>query len=265
MNQPDTLDHLWEEVRQHLEQIIGRPNIERWFQAVRLLSVKEGVYLLEASHPYARDWIQANYMEILEKTLRSRLGHDISVSITEPSTTLEVLESRNIQAKVASGNLIDWYRFESFVVGPSNQLAHAAAVAVSNAPGNRYNPLFFYGGVGLGKTHLINAIGHRILEKFRTSRCILFLQKVMNELVNSIRTDRIEQFREKYRQVHVLLLDDVQFLVGKERTQEELFHTFNTLYETKRQIVLTSDRFPRIFNSSTSGYVLGSNGGLSPT
>ncbi|MDY7017866.1 MAG: chromosomal replication initiator protein DnaA [Nitrospirota bacterium] len=246
MNQPDTLDHLWEEVRQHLDQIIGGPNVERWFQAVRLLSVKEGVYLLEASHPYARDWIQANYLEILEKTLRSRLGHDISISITEPSTTLEVLESRNVQAKVASGNLIDWYRFESFVVGPSNQLAHAAAVAVSNAPGNRYNPLFFYGGVGLGKTHLINAIGHRIFEKFRNFKVyFISAERFMNELVNSIRTDRIEQFREKYRQVHVLLLDDVQFLVGKERTQEELFHTFNTLYETKRQIVLTSDRFPK--------------------
>jgi chromosomal replication initiator protein len=246
MNQPDTLDHLWGEVRQHLEPIIGGPNIERWFQAVRLLSVKEGVYLLEASHPYARDWIQANYLEILEKALRSKLGHDISVSITEPSTTLEVLESRNVQAKVASGNLIDWYRFESFVVGPSNQLAHAAAVAVSNAPGNRYNPLFFYGGVGLGKTHLINAIGHRILEKFKNFKVyFISAERFMNELVNSIRTDRIEQFREKYRRVHVLLLDDVQFLVGKERTQEELFHTFNTLYETKRQIVLTSDRFPK--------------------
>ncbi len=221
MNQPDTLDHLWEEVRQHLDQIIGGPNVERWFQAVRLLAVKEGVYLLEASHPYARDWIQANYLEILEKTLRSRLGHDISISITEPSTTLEVLESRNVQAKVASGNLIDWYRFESFVVGPSNQLAHAAAVAVSNAPGNRYNPLFFYGGVGLGKTHLINAIGHRILEKFKNFKVyFISAERFMNELVNSIRTDRIEQFREKYRQVHVLLLDDVQFLVGKERTQE---------------------------------------------
>jgi chromosomal replication initiator protein len=246
MNQPDTLDHLWGEVRQHLEPIIGGPNIERWFQAVRLLSVKEGVYLLEASHPYARDWIQANYLEILEKALRSKLGHDISVSITEPSTTLEVLESRNVQAKVASGNLIDWYRFESFVVGPSNQLAHAAAVAVSNAPGNRYNPLFFYGGVGLGKTHLINAIGHRIFEKFKNFKVyFISAERFMNELVNSIRTDRIEQFREKYRRVHVLLLDDVQFLVGKERTQEELFHTFNTLYETKRQIVLTSDRFPK--------------------
>jgi len=210
------------------------------------LSVKEGVYLLEASHPYARDWIQANYLEILEKALRSKLGHDISVSITEPSTTLEVLESRNVQAKVASGNLIDWYRFESFVVGPSNQLAHAAAVAVSNAPGNRYNPLFFYGGVGLGKTHLINAIGHRIFEKFKNFKVyFISAERFMNELVNSIRTDRIEQFREKYRRVHVLLLDDVQFLVGKERTQEELFHTFNTLYETKRQIVLTSDRFPK--------------------
>ncbi len=210
------------------------------------MSVKEGVYLLEASHPYARDWIQANYLEILEKALRSKLGHDISVSITEPSTTLEVLESRNVQAKVASGNLIDWYRFESFVVGPSNQLAHAAAVAVSNAPGNRYNPLFFYGGVGLGKTHLINAIGHRIFEKFKNFKVyFISAERFMNELVNSIRTDRIEQFREKYRRVHVLLLDDVQFLVGKERTQEELFHTFNTLYETKRQIVLTSDRFPK--------------------
>lgn len=239
-------DHLWAEIRGPLEQAIGGPNLERWFQGTRLLFVKEGLFILEASQPYARDWIQANYLDILETVLRTHLGHDVSVSVTEPSTTHEVYESSHIKAKAPGGNLIDWYRFESFVVGPSNQLAHAAAVAVSNSPGVRYNPLFFYGGVGLGKTHLINAIGHRILQKFLNHRVyFISAERFMNELVNSIRNDRIEQFREKYRQVHVLLLDDVQFLVGKERTQEELFHTFNTLYETRRQIVLTSDRFPK--------------------
>jgi len=146
----------------------------------------------------------------------------------------------------SNNELIEWYTFENFVVGPSNQLAHAAGIAVSNSPGIRYNPLFFYGGVGLGKTHLLNAIGHRISEKFKDYGIhFISAERFMNELVNAIRTDKIERFREKYRRVHVLLLDDVQFLAGKERTQEEIFHTFNTLYETKRQIILTSDRFPK--------------------
>ena len=141
------------------------------------------------------------------------------------------------------------YTFENFVVGSGNQFAHAVAMAVADSPGQRYNPLFIYGGVGLGKTHLLNAIGHRII-KNRTIKdpmkvCYLSAEEFTNELINSIRYERTDQFRKKFRNIDVLLIDDIQFLAGKERTQIEFFHTFNSLYENKKQIVLTSDRFPR--------------------
>jgi chromosomal replication initiator protein len=142
--------------------------------------------------------------------------------------------------------LIPRYTFEDFIVGASNQFAHAAAQAVANQPGERYNPFFIYGGVGLGKTHLANAIGHRILARSPETRlAFLSAESFMNELIGSIRRDLMDKFKERFRNVDVLILDDVQFLAGRERTQEEFFHTFNSLHESRRQIILTSDKFPK--------------------
>jgi len=143
-------------------------------------------------------------------------------------------------------NLIPKYNFDNFVVGASNQFAHAASLAVANQPGEHYNPLFIYGGVGLGKTHLINAIGHRVVEK-RPLLKVFYLssESFMNELIASLRRDRMDEFKTRFRNVDALILDDVQFIAGKERTQEEFFHTFNSLYESHKQIIITSDKFPK--------------------
>jgi chromosomal replication initiator protein len=143
-------------------------------------------------------------------------------------------------------NLIPQYTFEDFVIGASNQFAHAASLAVANQPGETYNPLFIYGGVGLGKTHLVNAIGHRAAAR-RPAAKVLYLssESFMNELIGSIRRDRMDEFKKKFRNIDLLIVDDVQFIGGKERTQEEFFHTFNSLYESHKQIVITADKFPK--------------------
>jgi chromosomal replication initiator protein len=142
--------------------------------------------------------------------------------------------------------LVDKYTFENFVIGASNQFAHAACAAVANQPGEHYNPLFIYGGVGLGKTHLVNAIGHRACANDPQSKIVyLGAETFMNELINSLRRDKMEDFKRKFRSVDILIIDDIQFISGKERTQEEFFHTFNSLYESHKQIVVTSDKFPK--------------------
>jgi len=155
-------------------------------------------------------------------------------------------DEREREKSRRTSNLIPRYTFENFVIGASNQFAHAASMAVANQPGDHYNPLFIYGGVGLGKTHLINAIGHKAVNKFPGSKVFyLSSESFMNELISSLRRDRMDEFKVKFRNVDVLILDDVQFIAGKERTQEEFFHTFNSLYEARKQIVITSDKFPK--------------------
>jgi len=145
----------------------------------------------------------------------------------------------------SNSNLVPKYTFQNFVVGASNQFAHAACVAVANQPGEHYNPLFIYGGVGLGKTHLVNAIGHQSAQRSGLKVVYLSSESFMNELIGSLRRDKMDEFKKKFRNVDILILDDVQFIAGKERTQEEFFHTFNSLYESHKQIVITSDKFPK--------------------
>ena len=208
---------------------------------------------MEVPNKFFRDWLVEHFLGSIHESL-SQLAHrsmKISLSVNQKLQTVSAVpekrterESPRVPTRV--NNLIPKYNFENFVVGASNQFAHAASLAVANQPGEHYNPLFIYGGVGLGKTHLINAIGHRIVEK-RPVLKVLYLssESFMNELIASLRRDKMDEFKIRFRNIDALILDDVQFIAGKERTQEEFFHTFNSLYESHKQIIITSDKFPK--------------------
>ncbi len=218
---------------------------------------------LEVPNRFVLDWVKENYSKMIQEKLSElsavsyRLQFNISDLIREnlpkrkpidPTTPPPVQNSEKIVKKINSAdlNLNRKYTFNEFVAGSSNQFAYAAAMAVANNPATTYNPLFVYGGVGLGKTHLVNAIGNSILKKSPHMRiCYYTSEKFMNELINSLRYNRMDEFRNKFRSMDVLLIDDIQFIAGKERTQEEFFHTFNALYESHKQIIVTSDKFPK--------------------
>ena len=196
-----------------------------------------------------------HYIGQIQEILSALAKHDVkvvfeinekSVDETNPEKTVKRDERDRERLQKSITNLVPKYTFQNFVVGASNQFAHAACVAVANQPGDHYNPLFIYGGVGLGKTHLVNAIGHQAASQ-RSGLKIVYLssESFMNELIGSLRRDKMDEFKKKFRNVDVLILDDVQFIAGKERTQEEFFHTFNSLYESHKQIVITSDKFPK--------------------
>jgi chromosomal replication initiator protein len=201
---------------------------------------------------FFRDWLTEHYLAQIQDILSTLAKHDVKV-------VFEINEKTNRQANAEKGvkreerervqksnsNLVPKYTFQNFVVGASNQFAHAACVAVANQPGEHYNPLFIYGGVGLGKTHLVNAIGHQSAQRSGLKVVYLSSESFMNELIGSLRRDKMDEFKKKFRNVDILILDDVQFIAGKERTQEEFFHTFNSLYESHKQIVITSDKFPK--------------------
>lgn len=245
------MDELWEEALKRLRDQLGKQNFETWIKPIRVRERRGAEIDLDVPNKFFRDWLLEHFLAPLQDAL-SDLAHErikVSVSINQqlqPSGRTEKKAEQEKQKPARVNNLLPKYNFENFVVGASNQFAHAASLAVANQPGEHYNPLFIYGGVGLGKTHLINAIGHRIVEK-RPGLKVFYLssESFMNELIASLRRDRMDEFKSRFRNVDVLILDDVQFIAGKERTQEEFFHTFNSLYESHKQIVTTSDRFPK--------------------
>ncbi len=209
--------------------------------------------ILEAPSERFTEVIRGRYLKLLESTLADVSGGDLQqLTLTVQSTPQGELFPAPPQSPRASKSdarraaLLPKYTFSSFVVGASNQFAHAASMAVASQPAAHYNPLFIYGGVGLGKTHLVNAIGHEVLDRNEGAR-VLYLssESFMNELIAALRRDRMDEFKNRFRRIDILILDDVQFLAGRERTQEEFFHTFNSLYEGHHQIVLTSDKFPK--------------------
>jgi chromosomal replication initiator protein len=231
----------WDRLRRKLEQQLDPDEFATWFSPLR--ARQDGPHRLLLLAPDAR------FLHTLEESYRPAVDRAIA-GLEGPA--MEVLFSLEEPAPAggaapAAGSRFDpRYVFGTFVVGPSNQFAHAAARAVAESPSHSYNPLFLYGGVGLGKTHLLHAIGHEILKK-RPPLKVMYLaaEQFVNELINSIRFDRMPAFRERYRTIDVLLIDDIQFLANKERTQEEFFHTFNTLYTSQKQIILSSDASPR--------------------
>ena len=258
---------LWKSVLSRLEPRLDPHTFNTWLRPTALAWQDESALHVLVPNEVFRDWLRDNYSDLIRAALAELTGSPLAVEFTtggnsppqelaRPSVHSTAADPLTDVAAVAalpfeesgpiSGPLNSKYTFESFVVGASNQLANAAARAVAESPSRSYNPLFLYGGVGLGKTHLLHAIGHKILEDTPDVRLVyISSERFMNELINSIRYDRTFEFREKYRNIDVLLMDDIQFLAGKERTQEEFFHTFNALYDAQRQIVLTSDSPPK--------------------
>ena len=268
MQQVDLLSSILSAVSKRVNQ----HSFNTWFQPISLATKEGPTICLTVPSEMFRDWIINNYFDVLEESLLELglTGCRISFAIHEPAPVSGGVGTGNFQAAGAKlapaayqdqslpgvARFIDLepvelrlnakYTFDTFVVGSSNQFAHAAAQAVADMPSKTYNPLYIYGGVGLGKTHLMHAIGHLIKSRNPNTRLTyLSSERFMNELINAIRYDKTITFREKYRNIDVLLMDDIQFLAGKERTQEEFFHTFNALYDAQKQIVISSDCPPK--------------------
>ena len=249
------LEQLWNNVLSQVEQKISKPSFETWLKLTKLLSYAGSHVTIAAPNSFARDWLENHYVHLITGILTELTGEDLLIKFVvqkdQDSDDFE-LPAPKIQAKAADhhdispGMLNPKYTFDTFVIGSGNRFAHAASLAVAEAPAKAYNPFFIYGGVGLGKTHLMHAIGHYVLEQNPNAKVVyLSSEKFTNEFINSIRDNKAIDFRNKYRNVDVLLIDDIQFLAGKESTQEEFFHTFNTLHEESKQIVISSDRPPK--------------------
>ena len=237
------------EIKESLKERLGLHNFDTWIKPLQLTEVNDTAVTLGVPSPLFRDWLTNNYLEAIKEEFSRLYNRSMGVILwvnpplrSEGETTAPV---RNLR-EAESSTLIPRYTFENFVVGTSNQFAHAACLAVANKPADHYNPLFIYGGVGLGKTHLVNAVGHLLLERNPRQKVIYTtFEAFMNRLIGSLRRDRMNEFKSHFRSIDVLILDDIQFIAGKERTQEEFFHTFNSLYEYHKQIIITSDRFPK--------------------
>jgi len=244
------LEALWSRMLAVLEGQVPESALESWLRPCRLLAVDGNRLRVGAPDKFSRDWIGAHHVDAIQGAARTVLGGDPQVSIemeagpAGPECSSPI--SRERIPAAAPDDLTPRYTFESFVVGSSNQFAQAACQAVAELPGKAYSPLFLYGGVGLGKTHLLHAVGHE-MARLHPSLRLLYLssERFTNELINAIRYDRTGEFRAKYRTIDLLLIDDIQFMAGKERTQEEFFHTFNDLYEGHKQIVVSSDSTPK--------------------
>src|SRR5216684_4073650 len=241
------LDSLWTRLLTALEGRIPETAIESWLRPCRVIAMDGDVIRVAAPNKYSRDWLVQHYTETIQSAARTVLGGNPVVSIEidrEPERAPAPV--RELPAVPQSNGLSPRYTFESFVIGNSNQFAQAACQAVAELPSKAYNPLFIYGGVGLGKTHLLHAVGHEISRLYPSLRLLyLSTERFTNDLINAIRYDRTAEFRAKYRTIDLLLIDDVQFISGKERTQEEFFHTFNDLYEARKQIIVSSDSAPK--------------------
>ncbi len=244
----------WQEVLSYLKAKVNTQSYQTWLRPTRLSRAESDSLVVQVPNREFQDWIQEHYGRLVQNALEELdLGyHQVTYVIEENS---EKRLPANIDPKVVQGKL-DFdsvehqlnprYTFDTFVVGSCNQFAHAAARAVAEAPSKAYNPLFLYGGVGLGKTHLMQAVGHTIKKQWKEMRlAYVSSESFTNEVINSLRYDRMISFREKYRNVDILLMDDIEFIAGKERTQEEFFHTFNALYEAQKQVVISSDCAPK--------------------
>jgi chromosomal replication initiator protein len=247
------LEDLWARLIECLARTLPTPVLDNWIRPCRLVAVEGDHLRIGAPNKFSRDWLAQNYLDALHQAAREVLGGHprITLIVDEAVPAEPVSPPRMERVERASGGgtvegLNPRYTFDAFVVGSSNQFAQAACQAVAELPSRAYNPLFIYGGVGLGKTHLLHAVGHQCVRLFPgMSVAYLSSERFTNELINAIRYDRTAEFRARYRTIDLLLIDDIQFISGKERTQEEFFHTFNDLYESRKQIIVSSDSSPK--------------------
>ena len=247
------LEDLWARLIECLARTLPTPVLDNWIRPCRLVAVEGDHLRIGAPNKFSRDWLAQNYLDALHQAAREVLGGHprITLIVDEAVPAEPVSPPRLERVERASGGgtvegLNPRYTFDAFVVGSSNQFAQAACQAVAELPSRAYNPLFIYGGVGLGKTHLLHAVGHQCVRLFPgMSVAYLSSERFTNELINAIRYDRTAEFRARYRTIDLLLIDDIQFISGKERTQEEFFHTFNDLYESRKQIIVSSDSSPK--------------------
>ena len=241
--------NIWDAVLARIETKVNRHSFYTWFKPTAFVSDDHGGIRVRVPNTLFRDWLTKHYSAVLAEALREVERPDSPIEFVTEGTPPAPLPVPVVDAtpppeepETSHGGLAPRYSFDTFIVGPSNQFAHAACRAVAEAPSRSYNPLFIYGGVGLGKTHLMHAIGHYVLTHLHNLKLTyISSERFMNEMINAVRYDRILDFRERYRSVDVLLVDDVQFLAGKEGTQTEFFHTFNALYDAQKQIVISSD------------------------
>ncbi len=251
------LKSLWEKTLNIIKGEMSEVSFNTWIKSCEPLSISSNTIKISVPNSFTQDILEKRYKDLVVNSIEAACSKVYNVDFIVASDIQEVDEkeeknnqnddksSVNVNDEMSS-TLNPKYTFDSFVIGNSNRFAHAASLAVAEAPAKAYNPLFIYGGVGLGKTHLMHAIGHYVLQNNSNAKVVyVSSEKFTNELINAIRDDRNEEFRNKYRNVDILLIDDVQFIAGKERTQEEFFHTFNELHDANKQIILSSDRPPK--------------------
>ncbi|HLO48543.1 MAG TPA: chromosomal replication initiator protein DnaA [Kamptonema sp.] len=255
-----SLETLWNQVLERLQVQLSRPTFETWIKTASAEQLENNCLIIRTPNPFARNWLQKYYIKTIAQVVEDILGHSVDIYLTTlngddtatggseliwPSPDVADVPENHFHHQPKPANLNPKYIFARFVVGSNNRMAHAASLAVAESPGREFNPLFLCGGVGLGKTHLMQAIGHYRLEIDPEAKIFyVSTEKFTNDLIAAIRKDSMQSFRDHYRAADVLLVDDIQFIEGKEYTQEEFFHTFNTLHEAGKQVVLASDRPP---------------------
>ena len=254
------MESVWDKATKIIQEKVSKQNYDTWIKPIKIVAMEDKCVQLAVPNKFFKDWLMDNYLSMIKNTLHGVVGISVDIdfilnkdkekkqeaAILPFEQTKETAMASPVTRNKNLSYLNNHYTFDRFVVGPSNQFAHAASIAVAKQPAKNYNPLFIYGGSGLGKTHLLNAIG-LLTSSVHPELNIMYVsaEAFMNEMINSIRYDRMPKFREKYRNIGSLLIDDIHFLAGKDRTQEEFFHTFNTLHDSGKQIVVTSDKFPK--------------------
>jgi chromosomal replication initiator protein len=253
---------VWRAALGELQVSLSPANYETWLKETALVAVSDNRFRVAVPNGFAKDWLETRYRSLISQTLARVVGYSVQVDfeVQEGLVVEADGEAKAAPAPAASQkvevvrggdvNLNPRYTFRNFIVGSANRLAHAASLSVAERPGQAYNPLFLYGGVGLGKTHLMHAIGNQVIARFPRKRVVYASsEKFTNEFITSIQQGKIDEFRARYRRIDLLLIDDIQFIADKERTQEEFFHTFNAIHEDGKQIVLSSDRPPKLITT----------------